>query len=73
MNLRRRNMLGKLLGILGVGMTGVTSADQDLLREIARQRGQDPLAGAKLGSRAVTQHIYDKLNGPRGVHIESMF
>ncbi len=65
-------MLGKLLGILGVGMTGPSSGDQSLLREIASQRSQDSLAGARIGSRAITQHLYDKLNGPRGVHIESM-
>lgn len=64
-------MLGKLLGILGVGMTGPSSGDQSLLREIASQRSQDSLAGARIGSRAITQHLYDKLNGPRGVHIES--
>jgi len=72
MQTARRDMLKKILGLLGGAAAAAASADEALLRQIDRQRGGDPLIGAKLGSQAITQHLYDKLNGPRGVHIESM-
>lgn len=72
MKLSRRQMLKKLFGMIAGTTAAAASADEVLLRQIARQRGSDPLIGAKIGGREITQEIFTKMNGERGVHIESM-
>lgn len=47
-------------------------AEQALLRLIAERGKSDPLIGAKLGSKEVTQRLLSAMTGERGVHIESL-
>ena len=65
-------MLKKLFGIIGGATAAVASADEVLLRQIAPQRDSDPLIGAKIGGREITQQLFTKMNSERSVHIESM-
>lgn len=65
-------MLKKLFGLIGGATAVAASADETLLRQIARQRDSDPLIGARIGGREITQQLFTRMNGERGVHIESM-
>src|SRR5450830_333049 len=47
-------------------------AEAALLAHIAEQSKADPLIGAKLGSRKVTQRLIAGLKTERGVHVDSM-
>ncbi len=47
-------------------------AEAALLAHIAEQSKTDPLIGAKLGSREVTQRLIAGLKTERGVHVDSM-
>lgn len=46
--------------------------DEALLRAIEERRRADPLIGAKLGGKHVSQRLLIALKGERGVHIESL-
>jgi hypothetical protein len=45
---------------------------QALLRQIEERRKTDPLVGAKIAGREITQRGLEALKGPRGVHVESL-
>jgi len=62
----------KLFGLIGGVSAAAASADEALLRQIAQQRDSDPLIGAKIGGREITQQLFTKMNSERGFHIESM-
>lgn len=79
MELSKRDMLKKLLGIFGVTVFSVTStsiaaspAEDALLRQIAERSKTDPLIGAKIGSKEITQRLLTAMKEERGVHIESI-
>jgi len=65
-------MLKKLFGMIAGTTAAAATGDEVLLRQIARQRDSDPLIGARIGGREITQQLYTRMNGERGVHIESM-
>lgn len=44
-----------------------------LMRAIEEQRKNDPLVGAKLGSKEVNQRLINAMKNEKGVHIESLF
>ena len=46
-------------------------AEEAVLRQIAERSAEDPLIGAKIGSRYLTQHVLAAMKTERGVHIES--
>ena len=62
----------KLFGLIGGVTAAAASADEALLRQIAQQRDSNPLIGAKIGGREITQQLFTKMNSERGFHIESM-
>jgi hypothetical protein len=73
-------MLKKLFALLG-GSTGpapskaepaFSLAKQTLLRQIAARSKSDPLIGAKIGSKEITQRLVAAMKTERGVHIESL-
>lgn len=71
-------MLKKLRGLLGgAAASAATTAsaglpkEHALLRQIAERSTDDPLIGAKMGSREVTQRLLTALHGERGIPIES--
>ena len=57
----------KLFGLIGGVTAAAASADEALLRQIAQQRDSDPLIGAKIGGREITQQLFTKMNSERGV------
>jgi len=73
-------MLKKVLALLGGSAAGVPSrsepdpgpAEQALLRQIAERSRTDPLIGAQIGSKEVTQQLIAAMKSDRGVHIESL-
>jgi hypothetical protein len=73
-------MLKKLLTLLGGSSTvsssatepGASPAEQALLRQIAERSKTDPLIGAKLGGKEVTQRVITAMKTERGIHIESL-
>jgi len=73
-------MLKKLFALLG-GSTAVATpkaapstnpAEEALLRQIAERSKTDPLIGAKIGSKEITQRLLAGMKTERGVHIESL-
>jgi hypothetical protein len=72
-------MLKKLFAIFG-GPTVVRASAQSashpaedaLLRQIAERSKTDPLIGAKIGSKEVTQRMLSAMKTEQGVHIESL-
>jgi hypothetical protein len=48
------------------------SAEQALLRQIAKFSTSDPFIGAKIGSNELTQRLLVSMTGKRGVHLESL-
>lgn len=73
-------MLKRLLTFLGgvavaspsSSATGSNQAEQALLRQIAERSKTDPLIGAKIGSKEITQRLIGTMKTERGVHIESL-
>lgn len=47
-------------------------AEVALLHQIAQRSKEDPLIGAKMGSREIAQRLIDIMKTERGVHIESV-
>lgn len=75
---QKRIMLKQLLALIG-GSVGVKASAQQsspaedaLLRQIAERSKTDPLIGAKIGSKEVTQRLLKAMKSERGVHIESL-
>ncbi len=75
----RRNVLKKLIALFATTATIAASAqgklsplEEALFRQIAERSKTDPLIGAKLGSREITQRLLSAMKGERGVHIESL-
>jgi hypothetical protein len=77
-NISRRSVL-KTLAILG-GAAGAPAraqssaspSEEALLRQIAERSKTDPLIGAKIGSKEVTQRLIVAMKDERGVHVESL-
>lgn len=72
-------MIKKLLSKFGGSATTqadaepeASPAEQALLRQIALRSKTDPLIGAKIGSREVTQRLLAAMKGDRGVHVKSL-
>ena len=72
-------MLKKLIALLGgTAVTGLHAqapanpAEEALLRQIAERSKTDPLIGAKIGSKEITQRLLGAMKTERGVHIESL-
>lgn len=55
-----------------VAWTPTHSAEDALLREIAKLSRSDPFVGAKIGSNALTQRLLTALHDERGVHLEAL-
>jgi hypothetical protein len=77
--LRERSMIKKLLAMLGLlSVDKVASqpvanpAHEALMWAIAEQSKNDPLIGAKIGSKELTQRLLSALKSERGVHVESL-
>ncbi len=76
----RRLVLKRLLAVLGGSALSPLSQSQQatnpaeaaLLRQIAEQSKTDPLVGAKIGSKELTQRLIQAMKTDRGVHIESL-
>jgi hypothetical protein len=51
---------------------GDNPAEQALLRQIALRSKDDPLIGAKIGSKEITHRLMAGMKDERGVHIESL-
>ena len=72
-------MLKKLFALFGsVAAAGADAqpasngAEQALLHQIAERSKFDPLIGAKIGSKEITQRLINAMKNERGVHIESI-
>jgi len=72
-------MLKTLLTLLGgtaatraSAQPPASPAEDALLRQISERSKTDPLIGAKIGSKEVTQRLLAALTTERGVHIESL-
>lgn len=72
-------MLKKLFGLIaGTSYAAASAAEKSspaedaLLRQIAERSKTDPLIGAKIGSKEVTQRLVAAMKTERGVHIESL-
>jgi hypothetical protein len=72
-------MLKKLLGLFATTAYAAANAQQKpspaeeaLLRQIAERSKTDPLIGAKIGSKEITQRLLAAMKSERGVHIESL-
>lgn len=73
-------MLKKLFALLGGATTAAapkaaprsSPAEEALLRQIEERSKTDPLIGAKIGSKEVTQRLLAGMKTERGVHIESL-
>jgi len=72
-------MLKKLFGLLAGSTSVVASsvvkaspAEDALLSQIAERSKVDPLIGAKIGSKEITQRLLAGMKTDRGVHIESL-
>ena len=72
-------MMKKLLALVGGSATAHANsqptgnpAEEALLRQIAGRSKTDPLIGAKIGSKEVTQRLLGGMKTDRGVHIESL-
>jgi len=72
-------MLKKLIALFGgsvaVQQTAQSASNPEeeaLLRQIAERSKSDPLIGAKLGSKEITQRILAAMKTAQGVHIESL-
>jgi len=79
MDSSKRTLLKNLFGLIGGAAFSAASssnaashADDALLREIAERSKTDPLIGAKVGSKEITQRLLSAMKGERGVHIESI-
>jgi hypothetical protein len=75
----RRSTLKRVFGLVfGLGSAAAIAAEKSspeedaLLRQIAERSKTDPLIGAKLGSKEVTQRLIAGMKTERGVHIESL-
>ncbi len=64
--------LGGSSGVIAKAEPGASPAEQALLRQIAERSKTDPLIGAKIGSKEVTQRLLTAMKTERGVHIESL-
>ncbi|MCC2958089.1 hypothetical protein LK542_20920 [Massilia sp. IC2-477] len=72
-------MLKQLLTLFGISTAAQVNAqpipdaaEQALLRQIAERSKADPLIGAKIGSKELTQRLLGAMKTERGVHIESL-
>jgi len=72
-------MLKKLIALFGgsvavqqIAQSASNPAEEALLRQIAERSKSDPLIGAKLGSKEITQRILAAMKTAQGVHIESL-
>ncbi|RFP34636.1 hypothetical protein D0T24_13615 [Duganella sp. BJB480] len=71
-------MLKKLLAFFGGSLAvqqaaqSASPAEEALLRQIAERSKSDPLIGAKLGGKDVTQRLLAGMKTAQGVHIESL-
>jgi hypothetical protein len=75
----RRSMLKKLFAIFAgttamstFAQSAATPAEDALFRQIAERSKTDPLIGAKIGSKEITQRLLGAMKTERGVHIESV-
>ncbi|MEJ6003253.1 hypothetical protein [Paucibacter soli] len=73
-------MLKRLFSFLGGAAAATSSqsaaptdqAEQALFRQIAERSKTDPLIGAKIGAKDVTQRLLNAMKTDRGVHVESL-
>lgn len=74
MNQRELKMFGKLFGSKPEAKAPATSDPKTaaLLNAIRERSKEDPLVGAKIGSKEIFQRMLESLKDSKGVHVESL-
>jgi hypothetical protein len=68
-------MFGKLFGKKEKSEQSIQSSnpqEEALIRAINEKRKEDPLIGAKIGSKEITQRVIAALKNDRGIHVETL-